>query len=143
MGEIWSDSILLMCLDSSVLCILQHCLDYTRARTFLSIFSFHLISISHLSVILHTCRERLFLGESPHGDLTGRGAATVSLESPSDILLLGHRYNLNPQDQDCGPDKWSMARHRSRQTPLFLATRLGLCLLIYVGRWFSEFPVLQ
>lgn len=21
----------------------------------------------------------------------------------------------NPQDQDCGPDKWSMARHRSRQ----------------------------
>lgn len=75
--------------------------------------------------------------------LTGRSGATFSLEPPSDIPLLGHRYNLNPQYQDCGPDKWSVARHRSRQTPHFLAKRSVLCLLIYLGRWFSEFPVLH
>lgn len=115
-----------MYLDSSILCILQPCLDYIRTRIF---FPLPLLCFKPVKSLFTPVGEGCSLGIEAPGMASwfsrgassiGRGETTLNLEFPSpDRYLLRHRDSLDPQNQDCGPDKWSMARHRSKQTPLF------------------------
>lgn len=126
-----------MHLDSSI-CILQHCLDYIRARDLICHFLFSFQTCQSLfTAVGEGCSlgiEASGVGSwSPRGaSSTGKGADTLSLEFPSpERSLLGHRDNLSPQDQDCGPDKCPQPGTDQGKTYFFgyqISFSLVLCL---------------